>query len=75
LQERIFDWLRARRTRYTRSDAEIEAAFGGARKRGILIGVWSGWASDAPPLAAGAMLASTRVREARNRGSRVDAVN
>jgi arylsulfatase A-like enzyme len=40
LHERIFDWLRARRTRYTRSDAEIEATFGGARKRGILIGVW-----------------------------------
>ena len=40
LHERLFRWLRTRRTRTTKSDREIEQALGVARKRGVLIGVW-----------------------------------
>ena len=40
LHERLFQWLRTRRTRTTRSDREIEESLGNARKVGVLIGVW-----------------------------------
>jgi len=40
MHERLFTWLRQRRTRTTKSDQEIEAALGNARNMGILIGVW-----------------------------------
>ena len=40
LHERLFHWLRTRRTRTTRSDREIEVTLGRARKLGVLIGVW-----------------------------------
>ena len=40
LHERLFQWLRTRRTRTTRSDREIEVTLGRARKLGVLIGVW-----------------------------------
>ncbi|MCY4190710.1 MAG: hypothetical protein OXD42_05185, partial [Rhodospirillaceae bacterium] len=40
LHERIFTWLRTRRTRTTKSDEEIESALGRSRNMGVLIGVW-----------------------------------
>ena len=40
LHERLFAWLRARRTRTTLSDDEIERRTDGSRKRGFIIGVW-----------------------------------
>jgi len=40
LHERIFTWLRQRRTRTTKSDVEIEESLGNARRMGVLIGVW-----------------------------------
>ena len=40
LHERLFAWLRARRTRTTLSDAEMAARTDTSRKRGFLIGVW-----------------------------------
>ena len=40
LHERLFAWLRARRTRTTLSDDEIEQRTDGSRKRGFIIGVW-----------------------------------
>ncbi len=38
--ERLFAWLRARRTRRTIDNAAVDARTGNAKKRGILIGVW-----------------------------------
>ena len=40
LDERLFDWLRHRRLRFTISDARIEELTGSARQRGYLFGVW-----------------------------------
>ena len=40
LHERLFAWLRARRTRVTLSDAEIARRTATSRQRGYLIGVW-----------------------------------
>jgi len=40
LDERLFDWLRQRRLRFTISDARIEELTGSARQRGYLFGVW-----------------------------------
>ena len=40
LHERLFAWLRARRTRTTLSDAEVAQRTDGSRKRGFIIGVW-----------------------------------
>ncbi|MYE01964.1 MAG: sulfatase-like hydrolase/transferase, partial [Alphaproteobacteria bacterium] len=40
LHERLFAWLRARRTRTTLSDAEVEQRTDSSRKRGFIIGVW-----------------------------------
>ena len=40
MHERLFAWLRARRTRITRSDEEIAGRTGRGRQRGYLIGVW-----------------------------------
>jgi arylsulfatase A-like enzyme len=40
LHERLFQWLRARRTRTTLSDAEVARRTATARARGFLIGVW-----------------------------------
>jgi len=40
LHERIFAWLRARRTRTTISDDEVAQRTGGSRKQGFLIGEW-----------------------------------
>ena len=40
LHERLFAWLRARRTRTTISDGEVARRTAGARARGFLIGVW-----------------------------------
>ena len=40
LHERLFAWLRARRTRTTLSDGEVARRTDGSRARGFLIGVW-----------------------------------
>ncbi len=40
MHERLFAWLRARRTRTTLSDDEVAARTGKGRQRGYLIGVW-----------------------------------
>lgn len=40
MAERLFAWLRARRTRTTISDEEVARRTGTARRRGYLIGVW-----------------------------------
>ena len=40
LHERLFAWLRARRTRTTLSDEEVARRTDGSRKRGFIIGVW-----------------------------------
>ncbi len=40
LHERLFTWLRARRSRTTLSDAEVAARTGSGKKRGYFIGVW-----------------------------------
>ena len=38
--ERLFEWLRHRRSRITLSDAEVAARTGNARKRGYIFGAW-----------------------------------
>ena len=40
LRERLFGWLRRRRTRTTISDGAVAQRTGTAKARGILIGVW-----------------------------------
>ena len=40
MHERLFAWLRARRTRTTLSDDEVAARTGTGKKRGYYIGVW-----------------------------------
>ena len=40
LHERIFAWLRARRTRTTVSDAEVAQRTDKSRARGVIIGEW-----------------------------------
>lgn len=40
LHERLFAWLRGRRTRKTISDKVVDARVGTAKERGFLIGVW-----------------------------------
>ncbi len=40
LHERLFTWLRARRTRKTIADDVVDARAGTAKQRGFLIGVW-----------------------------------
>ena len=40
LHERLFAWLRGRRTRTTLSDADVAQRTDGSRKRGFIIGVW-----------------------------------
>jgi arylsulfatase A-like enzyme len=40
MKERLFAWLRARRTRVTVSDATIEALTGSAKRRGYRFGEW-----------------------------------
>ena len=40
LHERIFQWLRSRPIRPTRSDADMAATTGKAKERGYYIGVW-----------------------------------
>jgi len=40
LHERLFAWLRRRRTRTTISDAEVARRTGTGKQRGYLIGVW-----------------------------------
>jgi hypothetical protein len=40
LHERLFTWLRTRRTRTTIADTTIAQRTAGTQRRGILIGVW-----------------------------------
>jgi arylsulfatase A-like enzyme len=40
LHERLFTWLRTRRTRTTIDDATVDARTAGTQRRGIRIGVW-----------------------------------
>jgi hypothetical protein len=40
LHERLFTWLRTRRTRTTLADTTVDERTAGTQRRGILIGVW-----------------------------------
>ena len=40
MRDRLLDWSLARKTRTTLTDPEVERATDGARRHGILIGVW-----------------------------------
>jgi hypothetical protein len=40
LHERLFTWLRTRRTRTTITDTAVAQRTAGTQRRGILIGVW-----------------------------------
>jgi len=40
MRERLFEWLRARRSRTTLSDEEVAGRTASGKKRGYFIGVW-----------------------------------
>ena len=40
LEQRLFTWFRARRTRVTIADAEVERRIGSAKQRGYRCGEW-----------------------------------
>ena len=48
MHERLFAWLRQRRTRMTMSEEDLRKRTGGARKRGFLIGLWDEGEDFAP---------------------------